>query len=88
IEVTSQALRDNGNNGHFFGSDLTYVDIATYAFFNYLIVSGKEQQASVSELVKSSLTPELHKLISVVEASPQLAAQVAKRGKLVSVLSA
>ncbi|KAJ2898030.1 hypothetical protein IWW38_001532 [Coemansia aciculifera] len=88
IEVTSQALRDNGNNGHFFGSDLTYVDIATYAFFKFMAVSGRERQESVFELVKSSLTPELHKLISVVEANPLLEAQVAKHDKLVSVLSA
>ncbi|KAJ2746933.1 hypothetical protein GGI20_000920 [Coemansia sp. BCRC 34301] len=88
IEVSSQALRDNGNNGHFFGSELTYVDIASYAFYKYLIVSGKEYQASVSELVKSSLTPELRKHISVVEADPLLEAQVAKHDTLVSVLSA
>ncbi|KAJ2836097.1 hypothetical protein FBU31_001460, partial [Coemansia sp. 'formosensis'] len=88
VEVTTQTLRDNGNNGHFFGSELTYVDIASYAFFKYMIVSAKEYQESVSELVKSSLTPELHKLIAVVEADPLLAAQVDKSEKLVSIVSA
>ncbi|KAJ2825547.1 hypothetical protein GGI24_003130, partial [Coemansia furcata] len=88
VEVTTQTLRDNGNNGHFFGSELTYVDIASYAFFKYMIVSAKEYQESVSELVKTSLTPELHKLIAVVEADPLLAAQVDKSEKLVSIVSA
>ncbi|KAJ2686140.1 hypothetical protein IWW39_003832 [Coemansia spiralis] len=88
VEVSSQALRENGNNGHFFGGELTYVDIATYAFFKYLVVSVKDMQESVSELAKASLTPELHKLISVIEADPLLAAQVDKTEKLVSVLSA
>ncbi|KAJ2493294.1 hypothetical protein IWW37_000757 [Coemansia sp. RSA 2050] len=88
VEVSSQALRDNGNSGHFFGNELTYVDIASYAFFKYLIVSAKGMQESVSELAKSSLTPELQKLIAVVEADPLLAAQVDKTERLVSVLSA
>ncbi|KAJ2880720.1 hypothetical protein H4R27_004553 [Coemansia aciculifera] len=88
VEVSSQALRDNGSNGHFFGNELTYVDIAFYAFLKYLIVSAADLQESVSGLVKSSLTPELHKLIAVVEADPLLEAQVAKSDTLVSVLSA
>ncbi|KAJ2024093.1 hypothetical protein GGI06_001140 [Coemansia sp. S85] len=88
IEASSKALRDNGNNGHFFGSELTYVDIATYAFFKRMIISVRDAQESISDLVKASLTPELHKLIAVVEASPRLAAQVDKAEKLVSVLSA
>ncbi|KAJ2701762.1 hypothetical protein H4218_001253 [Coemansia sp. IMI 209128] len=88
IEASSKALRDNGNNGHFFGSELTYVDIATYAFFKRMVISVRDAQESISDLVKASLTPELHKLIAVVEANPRLAAQVDKAEKLVSVLSA
>ncbi|KAJ2686141.1 hypothetical protein IWW39_003833 [Coemansia spiralis] len=88
IEASSKALRDNGNNGHFFGSELTYVDIATYAFFKRMIISVRDAQESISDLVKASLTPELRKLIAVVEANPRLAAQVDKAEKLVSVLSA
>ncbi|KAJ2048007.1 hypothetical protein H4S04_004088 [Coemansia sp. S16] len=88
VEVSSQVLRDNGSNGHFFGDKLTYVDIAAYAFFKYLIVSSKDLSETVSGLVKSSLTPELHKLIAVVEADPLLEAQVAKSDTLASELSA
>ncbi|KAJ2024301.1 hypothetical protein GGI03_004717, partial [Coemansia sp. RSA 2337] len=54
----------------------------------YLIVSSKDLSETVSGLAKSSLTPELHKLIAVVEADPLLEAQVAKSDTLVSELSA
>ncbi|KAJ2815217.1 hypothetical protein FBU31_007006, partial [Coemansia sp. 'formosensis'] len=32
IAVHSELLRKNGNNGHLFGSTLSFADIATYAF--------------------------------------------------------
>ncbi|KAJ2817455.1 hypothetical protein FBU31_006221 [Coemansia sp. 'formosensis'] len=88
IEVNTQTLRDNGNNGHYFGSELTYVDIASYAFIRYLIVDQWKPQLRASELAKSLLTPELRKHIAVIEANPLLAAHVDKSERLVSVLSA
>ncbi|KAJ2839022.1 hypothetical protein FBU31_000785 [Coemansia sp. 'formosensis'] len=88
IEVTTQALRDNGNNGHYFGSELTYVDIASYAFIKYLIVDERKSQMRASELTKSLLTPELRNHIAVIEANPLLAAHVDKSERLASVLSA
>ncbi|KAJ2832305.1 hypothetical protein FBU31_002105 [Coemansia sp. 'formosensis'] len=88
IEVNTQALRDNGNNGHYFGSELTYVDIASYAFIKYLIVDERKSQMRASELAKSLLTPELRNHIAVIEANPLLAAHVDKSERLVSVLSA
>ncbi|KAJ2008091.1 hypothetical protein GGI04_001270 [Coemansia thaxteri] len=87
-EVHSAALRQNGDNGHFFGTKLSYVDIAHYAFIKYLATDGDKLRESVGPLVKSKLTPELNKLVAVVEADPLIAAQVAKHEKLVSVLAA
>ncbi|KAJ1823879.1 hypothetical protein LPJ60_001213 [Coemansia sp. RSA 2675] len=80
--VHSELLRKNGNNGHLFGTELSYADIATYAFLRMFLVNPMESLKQSPQLVKSKLTPELVKLAVTAEADPLLEAYVSKRGKV------
>ncbi|KAI8321834.1 glutathione S-transferase [Martensiomyces pterosporus] len=72
VEVHSRVLRENGNNGHFFGDKLSYIDIAAYAFFKFFRLEGPralERQLNIFSLENA---PEINKLVATVEADPAL----------------
>ncbi|KAJ2839021.1 hypothetical protein FBU31_000784 [Coemansia sp. 'formosensis'] len=82
VAVHSELLRKNGDNGHLFGSTLSFADIATYAFLRTFLVKPIEILGDSPRLVKAKLTPELAKLAVTVERDPLLEAYAAKNGML------
>ncbi|KAI8321839.1 hypothetical protein GQ54DRAFT_311460, partial [Martensiomyces pterosporus] len=86
IEVLTKALKENGNNGYFVANKISYLDIATYAFFRVFFISVKKLREDISDEVKAKLTPEITKLIVNIEGHPALAARVSKVDKLTALL--
>ncbi|KAJ1878876.1 hypothetical protein H4R99_005041 [Coemansia sp. RSA 1722] len=72
LEVSTEALRKNGSNGHFHGDKLSYADILTYCFIKHLYVQAVQFQESLPSIVTSKLALEHTKLIKAVEAEPLL----------------
>ncbi|KAJ1655817.1 hypothetical protein GGH95_000978 [Coemansia sp. RSA 1836] len=65
-------LRLNGNNGHYFGNTLSYVDLAAYAFFKFFCKPGPRSLESKIGLLDYTRIPEIGKLMATVEASSSL----------------
>ncbi|KAJ2836096.1 hypothetical protein FBU31_001459 [Coemansia sp. 'formosensis'] len=72
VSVHVAALRRNGDNGHYFGSELTYVDIASYAFFKFFSNAGPKSLEAKVGLLDHTRIPEVNKLMAVIEASSTL----------------
>ncbi|KAJ1909569.1 hypothetical protein GGI09_006978 [Coemansia sp. S100] len=66
------ALQRNGNNGHYFGDALSYVDLAAYAFFKFFSNAGPRSLEAKIGLLDYTHIPEMSKLMAVVEASRSL----------------
>ncbi|KAJ1812203.1 hypothetical protein LPJ56_003977 [Coemansia sp. RSA 2599] len=86
FEVHSRVLRENGSNGYFFGNELSYVDIAAYAYLRTIFGFGATVEPELSKYVVDSLTPEFKQLAKKVDAEPLLAAHVSKE-PLLSLIS-
>ncbi|KAJ1895180.1 hypothetical protein LPJ71_006800, partial [Coemansia sp. S17] len=82
VAVHSELLRKNGNNGHLFGTELSFADISTYAFLRMFLINPMPSLEHSPQLVKAKLTPEIAKLAITVEADPLLEAFVSKKGGL------
>ncbi|KAJ2619975.1 hypothetical protein GGI25_005111, partial [Coemansia spiralis] len=77
-EVITKSLKDNGNNGHFTGDKLTYIDILIYSCFKGLIGFSKTYTPEYVEVFNGMITPEIAKLISTVNAEPKFQERLAK----------
>ncbi|KAJ2897859.1 hypothetical protein IWW38_001584, partial [Coemansia aciculifera] len=66
------ALKRNGDNGHYFGSTLSYVDLAAYAFFKFFFNAGPRSLQAKVGLLDYTRIPEVGKLMATVEASSSL----------------
>ncbi|KAJ2804234.1 hypothetical protein H4S07_004276 [Coemansia furcata] len=86
IKLLSMKLDMGTSSGHYFGDALTYADIASYAFFKYMIITAKELQGNVSELIMTKLTPQLDFHLRVIESHPLLVAETSKSEMFMSVL--
>ncbi|KAJ2701763.1 hypothetical protein H4218_001254 [Coemansia sp. IMI 209128] len=73
VSVHVAALRRNGNNGHYFGETLSYVDIAAYAFFKFFSDAGPKSLKAKIGLLNHTRIPEVSKLMATIEASSSLA---------------
>ncbi|KAJ2784342.1 hypothetical protein GGI15_002289 [Coemansia interrupta] len=82
FKMHSEALRANGNNGHYFGSELSFIDVTSYAFIKLFVMYMQKYQDDIAAVFKSKITPEFAKLVSVVESDPLMKAYVAKRKML------
>ncbi|KAJ1880700.1 hypothetical protein H4R99_004286 [Coemansia sp. RSA 1722] len=78
LEVHSRILRENGNNGHFIGHKLSYVDIAGYSFIRTATLGANIIEPELSKYVVDNLTPEFKQLAKAIEAEPLLSAHVSK----------
>ncbi|KAJ2863270.1 hypothetical protein GGH94_003713 [Coemansia aciculifera] len=72
VSMHVAALRHNGNNGHYFGDALSYVDLAAYAFFKFFSNAGPRSLKSKIGLLDYTRIPEVSKLMAAVEASSLL----------------
>ncbi|KAJ2728953.1 hypothetical protein H4S00_000724 [Coemansia sp. D1744] len=88
IKVQTKLLKDNGNTGRMFGDKLSYADIVTYGFYMTTLVSFAKFRAEIVDIIKPKLTPELVKLISVVESDPLVVKHKSRGGSLAAVVSA
>ncbi|KAJ1724997.1 hypothetical protein LPJ53_000786 [Coemansia erecta] len=84
--VHSEQLRKNGDNGHYFGDKLTYVDLAAYNFFRHMYFHAAKHDETVRGQVMSKITPEFVKLIKTVESDPALKAYASENGELASLV--
>ncbi|KAJ1949990.1 hypothetical protein EC988_004553 [Linderina pennispora] len=71
--VHAQALRDNGNNGHYIGDKTSYIDIAAYAFFKFFRSEGPRALEKKLKLFEPENAPEIAKLNATIEADEDLA---------------
>ncbi|KAJ2502035.1 hypothetical protein GGH96_001435 [Coemansia sp. RSA 1972] len=88
IKNHTKLLKDNGNTGRLFGDKLSYADIVTYGFYMTILVSLARFKAGIVEIIKPKLTPEIVKLISVVESNSLVAKHKSRGGSLVAIVSA
>ncbi|KAJ2493295.1 hypothetical protein IWW37_000758 [Coemansia sp. RSA 2050] len=72
VSVHVAALQCNGNNGHYFGNTLSYVDLAAYAFFKFFSDAGPKSLKAKIGLLDYKNIPEVSKLMATVEASSSL----------------
>ncbi|KAJ2784344.1 hypothetical protein GGI15_002291 [Coemansia interrupta] len=77
LNVHSAILRENGNNGHYFGDRLTYVDIGAYGIIRAIVIHGKGLENERSRHLIEKITPEFKKLVETVESDPLLQAHFA-----------
>ncbi|KAJ1724996.1 hypothetical protein LPJ53_000785 [Coemansia erecta] len=82
FKMHSEILRANGNNGHYFGSELSFIDVTSYAFVKLFMMYMSKYQDDVAAIFKSKVTPEFAKLVSAVESDPLMKGYVAKREML------
>ncbi|KAJ1956587.1 hypothetical protein GGI12_005267 [Dipsacomyces acuminosporus] len=72
VELHSELLRENGSNGHFFGDNTTYVDLATYAFLKFFRLESSRALERKLNIFTPENAPEFQKLYETVEADPAL----------------
>ncbi|KAJ2784341.1 hypothetical protein GGI15_002288 [Coemansia interrupta] len=84
--VHSEQLRKNGDNGHYFGDKLTYVDFAAYNFFKHMCLQASKHDEAVRSQVLSKITPEFAKLIKTVESDPVFKSYVTENGEVASLV--
>lgn len=83
VRVHSKAICENGNNGHYFGDKLTYIDLVAYGFIKMFSIGHLDKyEEGTRALFKSKISPEFIKLVEVVEADPLLAEYVSKGDKM------
>ncbi|KAJ1939199.1 hypothetical protein FBU59_004204 [Linderina macrospora] len=72
VSVHSKLLRENGNNGHFFGDKISYADISFYNLLKFIQDWDVRKNTSFAAYVANDKVPEFEKLIATVEAEPAL----------------
>ncbi|KAJ2123829.1 hypothetical protein IW147_002258 [Coemansia sp. RSA 720] len=88
INIQTKLLKDNNNTGRLFGNKLSYADIVTYGFYMTMLVSFAGFKADIIDIIKPKLTPEIVKLISVVESDPLVVKHKSRGGSLAAIVSA
>ncbi|KAJ1644803.1 hypothetical protein LPJ64_003551 [Coemansia asiatica] len=87
IEVVTEGLHKNGDNGRLSGDKLSYVDIRAYNLIRHFCTDGATFDEALPSLVSSKLTPEYSKLIATVEADPLLNKYMEGKKSLVEITS-
>ncbi|ORX71214.1 hypothetical protein DL89DRAFT_266233 [Linderina pennispora] len=82
VSAYSKLLRENGSNGHFIGSNTTYVDIAFYNLVSFIRANSKENDDGFASLLSVENAPEFEKVIAAVEADSALQSHFATRQKM------
>ncbi|KAJ2520382.1 hypothetical protein GGI11_002305 [Coemansia sp. RSA 2049] len=82
VRFHEQVLKENGSNGHYFGSTTTLVDISLFTNILALRTVFSGLDPDMLELLNSDNAPEMNKVIDTVSAEPALASYVAELTKL------
>ncbi|KAJ1940441.1 hypothetical protein FBU59_003810 [Linderina macrospora] len=82
VRVFPKMLKENGDNGHFFGDKTTYADIAFYNLISLVRIKGEEKGEEAASSVAAFNVPEFEKLLAAVEAEPALQSHFATRQKV------
>ncbi|KAJ1667284.1 hypothetical protein IW140_001741 [Coemansia sp. RSA 1813] len=67
ISFHTEILRENGNTGHFFGNELSYIDMSLYGFFKLIFAHPPTSIPTYVQDIKGRITPEIAKVIDNVE---------------------
>ncbi|KAJ1790313.1 hypothetical protein LPJ59_005188 [Coemansia sp. RSA 2399] len=78
IKFHENILRENGSNGHYFGSAATLVDVYLFATITTLRTKFSDFDSDMLELLSEANAPELNRVVNAVAAEPALAAYVAQ----------
>ncbi|KAJ2559897.1 hypothetical protein EV175_000131 [Coemansia sp. RSA 1933] len=78
VKLHERILKENGSNGHYFGSTTTLVDIYLFASITTLRTKFSAFDADMLELLDEEHAPELNKVVGAVAAEPALASYVAQ----------
>ncbi|KAJ1851530.1 hypothetical protein LPJ73_003020 [Coemansia sp. RSA 2703] len=77
VKYHEKLLAENGSNGHYFGNNITYVDLAAYA--TYRAIEAQLSDATPQALANFSKenAPLMNKVFETVSAEPRLASYLA-----------
>ncbi|KAJ2559896.1 hypothetical protein EV175_000130 [Coemansia sp. RSA 1933] len=78
IRYHEQLLKENGSNGHYFGSEISFVDIVLFAHITALRTAFSGLEADTLELLSEKNAPGINKVVSAVAAESALASFVAE----------
>ncbi|KAJ1953233.1 hypothetical protein EC988_003107 [Linderina pennispora] len=73
IDFHENHLKNNGSNGYYFGSKITYVDIALVATMRALRRFGDESMPGMTGYLSPERAPLINKVLDVVGNDPKLA---------------
>ncbi|KAJ2779830.1 hypothetical protein H4R18_003791 [Coemansia javaensis] len=79
-------LRQNGDTGRMFGAELSYADIAAYAFFKSQLTFCASLRPDLPARLRPRLTPEIARLVAAVEADPKIASYMSASESLAALL--
>ncbi|KAJ1938976.1 hypothetical protein FBU59_004276, partial [Linderina macrospora] len=86
VKFHSKALQANGNNGHYIGDSVSYIDIALYAFLKFIRTQTKAKDDDFSSYFEPEKVPEFVKVIAAVESEPTLERYFAQDVKNVTIM--
>ncbi|KAJ2400945.1 hypothetical protein GGI23_001716 [Coemansia sp. RSA 2559] len=78
-KLHERLLKENGSNGHYFGSAITYVDVALFSTLVALRSPTYEMPPELLELLSEENAPEINKVYKNVLANPSLASYAAEQ---------
>ncbi|KAJ1663799.1 hypothetical protein IW140_004496 [Coemansia sp. RSA 1813] len=82
VRLHEKALKENGSNGHYFGSTTSLVDIHLFASITTMRTKFSDFDSDMLELLSEENAPEINKVIGTVASEPALAAYVAETKQL------
>ncbi|KAJ2724234.1 hypothetical protein GGI07_002104 [Coemansia sp. Benny D115] len=76
IDYHEKVLKENGSNGHYFGNEISYADIATYGMFCALHTFVASFMPQAVDLFTKDKAPELNRLYETIAREKKLAKYV------------
>ncbi|KAJ2658629.1 hypothetical protein IW148_004590 [Coemansia sp. RSA 1199] len=77
VKYHEKILLENGSNGHYFGSEMTYMDIALFAFITIIRQPSEKAIKDRADYFSESNAPGINKVYETVQASSIAAPYVA-----------
>ncbi|ORX71072.1 hypothetical protein DL89DRAFT_119517 [Linderina pennispora] len=78
IKYHENHLKNNGSNGHYFGNEITYMDVALVATLRSINDFGNQCLSGMSDFFTPEKAPLINKVVEVVSADPKMAKYLSK----------
>ncbi|KAJ2355818.1 hypothetical protein GGF43_002460 [Coemansia sp. RSA 2618] len=77
VKYHEKILAENGSNGHYFGSEITYMDISLFAFLSIIRLPGERSMKEAPDAFVESKAPGINKVFQNIQASSIAAPYIA-----------